>query len=44
MPPASILDRVSKDPEVQQSVREKSTAINVDGHFITKERACPSRF
>ena len=36
MPPASILDRVSKDPEVQQSLREKSTAINVDGRFITR--------
>ena len=37
MPPGSVLDRVSKDPEVQQSVREKSTAINVDGRFITRD-------
>ena len=37
MPPASILDRVSRDPEVQQSVREKSTAINIDGRFITRD-------
>ena len=37
MPPASILDRVSKDPEVQQSVREKSTAINIDGSSITRD-------
>ncbi len=37
MPPASILDRVSKDPAVQQSVREKSTAINVGGRLITRD-------
>ena len=37
LPPASILDRVSKDSEVQQSVREQSTAINVDGRFITRD-------
>ena len=37
MPPPSILDRVSKDPEVQQSVREQSTAINIDGRFITRD-------
>ena len=37
MPPSSILDRVSKDPDVQQSVREQSTAINVDGRFITRD-------
>lgn len=37
MPPPSILHRVSKDPEVRQSVREQSTAINVDGRFITRD-------
>ena len=37
MPPSSILKRVSKDPEVLQNVREKSTAINVDGRFITRD-------
>ena len=37
MPPSSILDCVSKDPEVQQSVREQSTAINIDGRFITRD-------
>ncbi|RKU22047.1 hypothetical protein C6500_05065 [Candidatus Poribacteria bacterium] len=37
MPPPSILDRVSKDPKVQQSVREQSTAINIDGRFITRD-------
>ena len=37
MPPDSILDRVSKNPEVQQRIREKSTAINVDGRFITRD-------
>ena len=37
MPPAFILKRVSKDVEVQQSVREKSTAINVDGRFVTRD-------
>jgi lipoate-protein ligase A len=37
MPPAPILNRVSKDSEVQQSVREKSTAINVDERFITRD-------
>ena len=36
MPPSFILKRVSKDPEIQQSVREKSTAINVGGRFITR--------
>ena len=36
MPPFFILKRVSKDPEIQQSVREKSTAINIDGRFITR--------
>ena len=37
MPPASILNRVSKDAEVQGSVREKSTAININGRFVTRE-------
>ncbi|MCE2412594.1 lipoate--protein ligase family protein [Candidatus Poribacteria bacterium] len=37
MPPSFILKRVSKDPEVQQSLHEKSTAINVDGRFITRD-------
>ena len=37
MPPSSILDRVSKDPEVQQRVCEKSTAINIDGRSVTRE-------
>ena len=37
MPSPSILHRVSKDPEVRQSVREQSTAINVDGRFITRD-------
>lgn len=37
MPPPFILKRVSKDPEVQQSVHEKSTAINMDGRAITRE-------
>ena len=37
IPPSFILNRVSKDPEVQQSVREKSTAINIDGRFITRD-------
>ena len=37
MPPLSILDRVSKDPEVQQSVREKSTAINIDRRSVTRD-------
>ena len=37
MPPASMINRVSKDPEIQQNVREKSTAINVDGRSITRD-------
>ena len=36
MPPTSILMRVSRDPDVQQTVIEKSAAINTDGRFITK--------
>ena len=37
MPPASILTRVSKDPKVQEMLREKSAAINTDGRSITKD-------
>ena len=37
MPPPFILKRVSKDPEVQQRVREKSTALNTDGRAITRD-------
>ena len=37
MPPSSILARVSKDPEVQEMLREKSTAINTNGRSITKD-------
>jgi lipoate-protein ligase A len=37
MPPSFILKRVSKDPEIQQSVREKSTAINVGERLITRD-------
>ena len=36
MPPAAILRRVSRDGEVQQTLIEKSTAINTDGRSITK--------
>lgn len=36
MPPAAILARVSKDPEVQEILSEKSTAINTDGRSITR--------
>ena len=36
MPPTAILGLVSKDPEVQQMLREKSTAINTDGRSITR--------
>ena len=36
MPPVSILRRVSRDFEVQQTVIEKSTAINTAGRFISK--------
>ena len=36
MPPAAILVRVSKDPEVQEILREKSTAINTDGRSIAR--------
>lgn len=37
IPPSFILNRVSKNPKVQQSVREKSTAINIDGRSITRD-------
>ena len=36
MPPSSILARVSKDPEAQEMLREKSTAINTDGRLISR--------
>ena len=36
MPPFSILARVSKDPAVQEMLREKSTAINTDGRSIPR--------
>ena len=36
MPPASTLTRVSKNPEVQEMLREKSTAINTDGRSIPR--------
>ena len=36
IPPPSILARVSKDPEIQKILREKSTAINIDGRSITR--------
>ena len=37
MPPSFILARVSKDPEIQQMLREKSTAINTNGRSIIKD-------
>lgn len=37
MPPPFILKHVSKDPAVQQSVRERSTALNRDGRSITRD-------
>ena len=37
MPPAFILARVSRDPEVQQILIEKSTAINTEGRSISKD-------
>ena len=37
MPPPFILARVSKCPDVQQKLREKSTAINAEGHFIARD-------
>jgi lipoate-protein ligase A len=36
IPPSSILARVSKDPAVQEMLREKSTAINTDGRSIPR--------
>ena len=36
MPPASVLRRVSRDRDIQQTLIEKSTAINTDGRSITK--------
>ena len=36
MPPVSILACVSRDPEVQQALIEKSTAINTAGRSITQ--------
>ena len=36
MPPASILASVSRDPEIQQALTEKSTAINTEKRSITK--------
>ena len=36
MPPLSILARVSKNPETQKILREKSTAINIDGRSIPR--------
>lgn len=35
--PSFILTRVSKDPEVQQNLREQSTALNRDGRSITRD-------
>ena len=36
MPPVSMLAHVSRDPEVQQMLIERSTAINTAGRLITK--------
>lgn len=36
MPPDPILKRVSKHPEIQEMLREKSAAINMKGRFITR--------
>ncbi len=36
MPPSPILARVSKDPAVQEMLREKSTAINTGGRSIPR--------
>ena len=36
MPPDAILIRVSKQPEVQKILREKSTAVNTDGRSIPR--------
>lgn len=37
IPPPKILARVSKDPDTQQMLHEKSTAINTDGRSITRK-------
>jgi lipoate-protein ligase A len=37
MPPSAILKRVSKDSKVQETLREKSAAINTEGRFITRD-------
>lgn len=37
MPPSSILTRVSKAPDVQKMLREKSAAINAEGRFVTRD-------
>ncbi len=36
MPPPTILAHVSKDPDVQHLICEKSTAINTDGHSMSR--------
>ncbi len=36
MPPDPILKRVSKHPEIQEMLREKSAAINMEGRFIKR--------
>ena len=36
MPPLAILTRAAKDPDIQQMLHEKSTAINTDGRSITR--------
>ena len=36
IPPPAILTRVSKAPDIQRMLREKSTAINTDGRSITR--------
>ena len=36
IPPPEILTRVSETPDIQQMLREKSTAINTDGRSITR--------
>ncbi len=37
MPPSFILASVSKRPDVQHKLREKSTAINTEGRFVTRD-------
>ncbi len=36
MPPAFTLTHVSKDPEIQKRLLERSTAINTSGRFVSK--------